>query len=516
MIARLLARLHQDRSASIMPLILAAMLIFMMSIALILNNGQSVTDKTRTQNGADAAAMLQADWAARHLNILSMNNTALTQMFTAMVVSATVAEAVINIGGRAAGTAAQIGNKAADYCPKLGFWPLVLACGAFYVAVAAPALATSWKAVHYWNDYQPMNGAKVAKNAITALNKFNDLLAESFAARVGSAVRESLAPNDIDSVFYFPPCVSGSPGCRADRQIEGPSLPAEPGGPAAMLELCEAASSGTSGGRRGNFSHLGYPGGKGPYTAGGSSKNLHVRDYITRETGLGEMHQHFYDTYPRANTFNPGAGMDTLKFSFDFEVSWFETWHWEMWVPIGTTVPPLFDKRQTVDKNWFTETMNTNWDIACASSSLMRISVSGWGDSFDGLAPKPYVLKGASAASQFLPGVFGQAASLMTDYKDLTVVAFAARNWRFRLSADLYESAFETDYAYAQAWIFNPTSFDLYTQDWQATLTPAKRMDQPAEVFTSMQSRAPRAFDILAKVAASSGDSNALGALNHH
>lgn len=56
-----------------------AMIPIMLLMASIWNGGFLVVQKTRLQNATDTAVLMEASWTARSMNIMSMNNTALTQ-----------------------------------------------------------------------------------------------------------------------------------------------------------------------------------------------------------------------------------------------------------------------------------------------------------------------------------------------------------------------------------------------------------------------------------------------------
>jgi len=77
----LLRRLHQDDSGQIVPLFIFGALTLVFVVLLILNTGRQTQQRIEVQNAADAAVMTQASWVARSLNIISLNNTAITQAF---------------------------------------------------------------------------------------------------------------------------------------------------------------------------------------------------------------------------------------------------------------------------------------------------------------------------------------------------------------------------------------------------------------------------------------------------
>jgi hypothetical protein len=430
----------------------------------VFNAGQLSLDKIRVQNGADVAAMVHADWTARALNTMSMNNVALSQNLVALVASASVVEAELDLGARALETGSAI-LAASAVCQ--GFPP----CVAYYVARAAPAFATAAQLYDYERRYEARKGVNVARSTIEALNRMNDDLVRSMPRVAGDAIRASLGPNDIDAVFVHKPCETGD-GCGGAGSL-GRDLPVDTGARAlAYLELCDAAENGSDGRSRLNYEKLGYPRDKGPLKAGGS-RDTAVKDYISRETGLGLIYQQFYAAYPFPEPY------------------------------LGTTVPPLFIEPQTLASNDFTLKFDRNWKLACFGG------VAGGVLGLGSVVPTPYGIRGA------LPGV-GALGSRFEDADDFKILAIAARKRRRMAVVDLFEQAMDTDYAYAQSWVFNPSSADLYTQDWQGQSSPATFMDRPAEVAGAMQGRAPGDFRDLQSLFRRSGNADAFKAVNQH
>ena len=81
-----------------------------------------------------------------------------------------------------------------------------------------------------------------------------------------------------------------------------------------------------------------------------------------------------------------------------------------------------------------------------------------------------------------------------------------------RLFKDKTPSAF----ALAQSWVHNYTAFDLYTQDWLASLAPATLADDIGSVSSTIkQSPAADSFTGLTRVF-DNGGANAWAAVNTH
>jgi hypothetical protein len=82
----LLAALHRDERGQLIYLIVFSAAAFVALAALIINSGHMVTRKLETQNAADAAAVSASAWVARALNIVSVNNVAMTELLAVTVV----------------------------------------------------------------------------------------------------------------------------------------------------------------------------------------------------------------------------------------------------------------------------------------------------------------------------------------------------------------------------------------------------------------------------------------------
>ena len=76
----------KKQRGQLMILAMFGMVPLVLLIGFIFNTGEQVSSKIRVQNAADAAAMTQATWAARSMNVMSINNTALTQTYSVTIV----------------------------------------------------------------------------------------------------------------------------------------------------------------------------------------------------------------------------------------------------------------------------------------------------------------------------------------------------------------------------------------------------------------------------------------------
>jgi hypothetical protein len=330
----------------------------------------------------------------------------------------------------------------------------------------------------------------------------NDNLVEALPGRVGRIATNTLAQNDVNSLFFYPPC-SGTSGCNGARSpIQGSSLPVHGRG-LGFAELCKAASEGSDGKQRLNFDKLGYPSNKGPYTGGGSSSNPHVKDYISKETGVAGV--------------SLGRALQLFKEAYPYPEPWW-----------GTGSSPLYEEDQSEDENEFTRKMDTVWNSVCGSVTSAVISVVDGllGGVLGDVMPQPYVLGRDSSAGNIaidLGNLFGASSFLGTFSaacvqlpKDFQFLAYAARGTHSRISVGIYESALPGDYAYGQSCVYNPQSFDLYTQNWQAKMMPAKHMDDPDSVLSALDTRGPDEFSALVNALKRAGNTDAFQVINVH
>lgn len=84
-------RLHNDERGQLIPLFMLGIMTLVFLVTMIINTGRQMNDKTLAQNGADAVVITHANWIARSLNVISMNNAAITQAFSTAVLAAALA-----------------------------------------------------------------------------------------------------------------------------------------------------------------------------------------------------------------------------------------------------------------------------------------------------------------------------------------------------------------------------------------------------------------------------------------
>src|SRR5262252_3366221 len=74
-----LRRLHSDESGQVLWMFVVSALALVVLAALVFNSGKQVTRKMEMQNAVDASAVSGAMWMARGMNVISMDNVAMTE-----------------------------------------------------------------------------------------------------------------------------------------------------------------------------------------------------------------------------------------------------------------------------------------------------------------------------------------------------------------------------------------------------------------------------------------------------
>ncbi|UIY31850.1 hypothetical protein LZK73_33770 (plasmid) [Neorhizobium galegae] len=130
-----------------------------------------------------------------------------------------------------------------------------------------------------------------------------------------------------------------------------------------------------------------------------------------------------------------------------------------------------------------------------------------------GLLPEPYWLKGRSPAGMFDPITNRATANQIDDYRALAVVSRLPRS---RLQTKLFKDRSPAAYAIAESWVHNYTSFDLYTQDWMASLAPTSLADDIGAVSSTIKnSPASDSYSALTQVF-DQGGANGWSDVNNH
>lgn len=544
MMLPVLGRLHRDERGFLSPIILFMAIALAYMIIFILNTGQMIYDKQRTQDTADAAALVHADWSARYLNIMAMNNVAASQATVILATSTALELTSLELAARAGVITAKLADFTINsdlggpplFLPKCGFYrPIPLVGPIIYAACAGfqgirgigAARAEAYVAILHVK-YNPPGLIAKSKAIIDAMNKMNDYLVDSFPERVGNEALNLVRVDDADHLVFHPACRNGAT-CDRSKEGQGGDLPVEKGGikgTVAYAEMCMAMSDGTTSfgaglAMRGEYAKRGFADGKGPLTGGGVD-GRHIRDYVNDESGMKTELPFFYLWYeafgPGYRTsiplkalikqFNPDLdffGADLLIDGAIEAVSTVSGLDFGVFNPFQYPIdkPPRYEDEQKADENDFTRKFDKIWGQVC--------SVGGGIASAIGVLPKPYWLKGREIFA-FDPLTTRMTGDQLKPYRALAVVS---RKPRARLQAKKFADKTPA-FAYAESWVHNYTSFDLYTQDWLAALAPTSLVGDVSALSQTIK-RSPPADSYKALTAAfDKGGAGAWSVVNTH
>lgn len=566
---RWLRRFHRDEDAAVAPLLLFIGLALAYMLVLVMNTSQSLHEKTRLQNTADSVAITHADWTARSLNVMSMNNVAITQMHAIMVTStAWVATAAV-LEVKAAAVVVKIAGSYGR-CSRLRFWPAVIACYAYLVGQQSGAAAVGAMVIKSELEYKSIATAKKSFELLRALDKMNDDLFDSFPQRAGGAAAFLTAKNSADNFVFHPPCEQGlATSCRATRGArEGSDLPIyrpsqmadiakafSSGGPlaaaAAVREMCIAGLKGSEGQARQNYAAHGFEKGSGPYGGGGADgKPLpdHVNEaseidaalvffdgifyFRDRSTALDlawELDEHLKDPWKIFTTpaLVTGAAVTAVNIALNWSffgkviIRYLGGRTGEdspRYAPVDVS-RFMYDDAQKWDDNAYTTMAANLWKLTCGSAGQDLPDDATRADQIGGALlvlgqpfireflkiGRPYWLKGRSLVGEFLP--------LGRDYFNepnaWSVLAIVQSEPGYRVLDAKFQDGIPAIYAYSEALAVNLESFDLYTQTWQATLLPSRHMNKVSKVLETLEGRAAELpFRSLTRLLRQSGGSD--------
>src|SRR3989338_1076841 len=83
---------HRDEQGQIIYITVVSVVVFLSLAALVINSGNAVTRKLETQNAVDAGVVSGVTWIARGMNIISMNNVAMTQSLALVIILEALSE----------------------------------------------------------------------------------------------------------------------------------------------------------------------------------------------------------------------------------------------------------------------------------------------------------------------------------------------------------------------------------------------------------------------------------------
>jgi hypothetical protein len=429
---------RRRQQGAFLPFVVITMVPFVLVIGMLFNTGAQIIRRQEAQNAADAAALSHATLTARAMNLLAMNNTAITQVFainilgvTSLPVLAEMDIAALKEQGEIASRALQAGEAAAACAAA----PNPLSCG-YASYLGSEVAAREYHLI--FNIFDPLIDLhRDAFSAVefgtiaAALGEMNRRVVEEFPAQaagmhaqlselngVGTAPRVTAAYAQMDDL---PPDLRHISTDLPVNLVDIADLEAMETTVGAMAPIKRTGERGASaypGDSRNFYSH-GYDNGEGPYA--------HARERAVRE--MEEVKE--------------ALERRTLALVFS-----------------GPRENVRQDYESMVDAAWNTQ------------SVLHRVlNLDGFSIDF----VQVYVLR-----QDFFDAIAGVGGlgGFVYDGNDLSVFATVGNPL---VAGPVFPSRFFNRpgavYGQAQAELYNSVYPDLYSQDWRAKLRPASMLN---------------------------------------
>ena len=428
----------------LMILAMFGMIPLVLLIGFVFNTGEHVSSKVKTQNAADAAAITQATWAARSLNVMSINNTAMTQTYSITVVGLAVHSVIIE----ATKLIAEEQKEIADifkFCASLSVGAAL--CAIYPAAREAHLLGNILP--RYWRIAEDLGGGSFPQGLIAkkiyefsditqALSAMNEEVVKNFPEYTKNVSKEVARINSLTDVPRFYAGYIGSGIAKKEKYLTT-GLPVRKielinGIGQSLIGVATLKSTADKGTHRPptsitqryhNYKRHGYLTGKGPHIVARDQAKKAV-DKLTGKDGLQRS------PVPIVDGILPGPGVKVKK--------------------------------------TFSKTEKPCWDFLASAQFLPLTCLQG--------APIPrwprltiYELE-----EDFADKVVGN--FVWSNADNLSIMAFVQRE---RYGSSVFPSKFTSppnaEFAYAQAYIFNDKHPDLQTQYWRALLKPSTLLE---------------------------------------
>ncbi len=429
-----LRRLHEDSRGQIVPLFLLGLVTLVLLVVMLINTGQEVVRRTEVQNGADAAAITQASWAASSLNVMAMNNVGMTQALAISVVSAALNETILfDVAPAVLSLARTYIMGAASACPNI----FAIALCAYYVGAGIHLAVTVAVPTIRILAQNPFGAAMDFRQVAIAFSKMNEHIARSFPLFSDSISRRVASANGVEAPIFYPEARGSG------RQLSATPLPVEtswvdfPQFP--LFRLCSASAEGTRRDLLGvvdlfeNYAEHGYRRGEGPYPVAKAGVDGRISGPLS---SLGGFPHRFHYRTPQP---------------------------------------------QRRGDNEYTRLLDQRWPLMCRSQMApapVAVAALPW-------PPRLSMYRILDRPRILIP--FRSPPQRTRD--TLSVVAVTRRRGGAAVVSDRFRNPPETAYGYAQAEVYtDQTAHDLFTQDWRARLVPARLMEtKRTDIARSLQ-----------------------------
>lgn len=442
-------------------------LLALVPISLILltamNTGQASHEKRHVQDAADAIVMSHQAWAARSLNVISMNQVAATQLTAVAIGAEALEEALTNLERHAGLAIGHIVIHAGSHCPRFKLWPAVLACFAQHAFEASEAVSAMSYVSRTRSRYRPSEVVRLSHRSLRALDETNAEIIARFPRAMQDAAQAFADRAGLEDWYFYEACVGrGIRQCQRSPTKGGKTLPIHDGGATGLFELCQALSLGAFNGRTG-FMARGFPLGRGPLTYGGSPARPDLMRHINEETQIGDRLQSFYDWYDRSLLVAFPKGVDEF--------------------PSALNLP---FKQQADGNNVFTVLFRLKHADVCLNNAIPNIPLIGGG--LRAPLPKIWMANDIGPVER----ISLKRPEQMPDDFHTFVGVTAQRKDRFGQSH--FERPPRRGYAYAQAGLINRSSADMFSAAWEMRLMESSELDPAGPVARDFERNAAQSF----------------------
>ncbi len=499
--------LRKAERGYILPLMLFMMLLFSSILFYLIDTGDAILRKTRLQQAADSAAITQAEWSARSLNVISMNNVAQTQLHTTRIIGASLHTYALQAEVKAAYVEAQLLIETGKVSSWNSSW-CSTKIGCLYSAPITSAWMTGMGiyqgfllvntgvvAYKHWVKYEPMNGYEYSHSAFEAIYDMDDyLLDEERANDFGAASFELASYHGAENLYTFGGQACSDRKCGDGSSPVGMSVPATKGSfnpsvsdllnaGSIAKQFCDASKQGSPNqnsrlgyagyeGGRGNAGSpgRGYQTGRGPWMhSSGETAYEHVNDETKIAKYVGNLDDLWRDA-PWPGFIGSGmAGHPVPESPIAQQKSWLKKW------------PPDGSNRQDMDSNAFLEMSKKLDDFYCSTfgvggAILNQLDVldsfpsMGLLPNFARMTPRPVGLKGMQNAASALGSTPSSLLERISDSRHMSAFVVARDDGKISLPGSDDKISV---YSYSQAQIYNPSAPDLYSQNWRSRLVQA-------------------------------------------
>lgn len=432
-------RAPKSQAGQIAVLLVISLLTMVLTVSLIFNTGQQIHWKTNVQNAVDSAAVSHGANVARSLNVMSVNNVAITQTFTLNILMASLIPELSAATYETFDGMATYGQGIANYCPNIF---TVVLCAA-NVAALARTIQIFFALKDIWDQIGSLFQATKVRDAMhmtLALESMNKQLFANFPNASATMSKNLAHMNGLDEE----PVYIGGGAFYANKggnpNYHGTLLP---------VEKTATLDSGS------------IPVISNSISEGVQDMGLCVTGYMATPMRFPKLfwnfQEHGYD-YGRGPF---PVGRDEFNRAIEKQVDRLENLPEEI---------PGFSMRDVEDSTDFEDIVNVAYPIACSTQTLS--------DMIAHIVPIPGPKITLYRASE--PVIF----STRKSNPDWSILAIARKEQATGfLGRDLFKNPIKAHYAYSQIEVFNPAWYDLYTQDWTAKLQPADRINSLTKPF---------------------------------